>query len=122
MTTHTAPADPPTAGAVDRANWRMDPPPPSDLLDLLHGAWPGALVAMLLLGLLLAFGSVVSDGVRRGEQLRQLAGSTSSRCDAQDSQTLALHCAVGDKPDQLRNSRMPVITGAANTRLLVQQR
>lgn len=64
------------AYSTDRGPWRMDPPPPGDLHDLLAGAWPGALVAlvaMLLLGLLLAFGSVVSDGVRRGDRLRSQA-------------------------------------------------
>ena len=92
MTTPTAQADLQTVRAVDRADWRMDPPPPGDLLDLLHGAWPGALVAMLLLALLLGFGSVVSDGVRRGEQLRHQMASADWRCDAVGPHPTSLSC------------------------------
>lgn len=92
MSTRTAHAHLPSAKATDRSPWRMDPPPPTGLLDLLLGAWPGALVALALLGLLLAFGSVVSDGVRRGEQLRNQMASADWRCDAVGPHPTSLSC------------------------------
>lgn len=92
MITRIAQADLQTHQAADRSPWRMDPPPPTGLHDLLRGAWPGALVAMVLLGLLLAFGSVVRDGVRRSEQLRSQMAGADWRCDAVDPSASSLSC------------------------------
>lgn len=115
MFTHTAHADPQTAQAVDRSLWRMDPPSPNGLQDLLLGAWPGALVVIVLLGLLLAFGSVVRDGVRRSEQLRGEMAGTAWRCDAQAPQSQSVQCTIGNAPARARNAQIPAATEVTAT-------
>ena len=119
MITRTAHANPQTAQAVDRSLWRMDPPSPNGLQDLLLGVWPGALVAMLLLGLLLAFGSVVRDGVRRGEQLRGQMTGAAWRCDAQTTQSQSLRCTVGDAPAGAPGAQMPAATEITTSGTLI---
>ena len=117
MITRTAHADPYTAQAVDRTLWRMDPPSPNGLRDLLLGALPGALVAMVLLGLLLAFGSVVRDGVRRGEQLRGQMTGAAWRCDTltTQNQSQSVPCTVGDAPAGAPRAQMPAATEITTT-------
>lgn len=113
MNTRTSPAKLLNAQAIDRSPWRMDPPPPTGLPDLLLGAWPGAVVAMALLGLLLAFGSVVSDGVRRGEQLRSQMASADWRCDAVGPQPTSLSCTRPGPSARLHSAESsPVLTQA----------
>lgn len=104
MIAPNAHADPQSTLRTDHGPWRMDPPPPTGPQDLLLSAWPGALVALLLLGLLLAFGSVVRDGVRRGEQLRSQAASADWRCDALGPQAAPLSCTRPAPSARLRSA------------------
>ena len=115
MNTRTAHADLKAHQAAKHSLWRMDPPPPNGLQDLLLGAWPGALVAMVLLGLLLAFGSVVRDGVRRGEQLRSQMAGADWRCDAVGPQASSLSCTRLTPSARVRNaeSTLPLIQANA---------
>ena len=121
MITRTAHADLHAAAPAHCSPWRMDPPAPTGLQDLLLSAWPGALVAMVLLGLVLAFANVVRDGVRRGEQLRSQTSSAAAHCDAQAAPTLALQCADSDAPAGKRSTRMPMPTALVATRTLALQ-
>ena len=116
-TTHAAPQ----SAQADRSPWRMDPPAPNGLQDLLLGAWPGALVGLVLLGLLLAFGNVVRDGVRRGDQLRSQLTSTSWRCEAQAPQSQTVQCADSNAPARSRSDQTPAATQVAATRTLIRQ-
>lgn len=117
-TTHAAPQ---SAQAADRSPWRMDPPAPNGLQDLLLGAWPGALVGLVLLGLLLAFGNVVRDGVRRGDQLRSQMTSTSWRCEAQAPQSQTVQCADSNAPASSGSEQTSAATQVASTRTLIRQ-
>ena len=122
MITRTAHLDSKTAQAADRASWRMDPPPPKGLDDLLQGALPGAVVALLLLVLLLAFSSVVRDGVRRGEQLRNQPAQVTGPCDALLAQSQALGCTDSVKPAPQRRAQRPAASETAVAGLLTLQR
>ena len=113
MVTRTAHANLPGTQPANRSTWRMDPPPPTGLQDLLLGAWPGAMVAMVLLGLLLAFGSVVRDGVDRGEQLRSQMTSPAWHCEAQTPASRAVQCAD--------SAQRPAATEVTATRTLARQ-
>ena len=117
-TTHAAPQ---SAQTADRSPWRMDPPAPNGLQDLLLGAWPGALVGLVLVGLLLAFGNVVRDGVRRGDQLRSQMTSASWRCEAQALQPQTLQCADGNAPALARSEQTPADTQVGATGALIRQ-
>lgn len=114
MNTRTAHANPHSTQVTDRALWRIDPPPPTGLQDLLLGAWPGALVAMVLLGLLLAFASVVRDGVRRGEQLRTQMAGAEWRCDAVGPQASSMSCTRLDPSARVRNAESTLALSQAN--------
>ena len=116
--THAAPQ---SAQAADRSPWRMDPPAPNGLQDLLLGAWPGALVGLVLLGLLLAFGNVVRDGVRRGDQLRSQMTSASWRCEAQAPQSLTVQCADSKAPALARSEQTSADTQVGATPALIRQ-
>ena len=121
MTPHIAHIDPQTTLLTNRSSRRMDPPPPKGLDDLLLGALPGAVVALLLLALLLFFSSVVSDGVRRGEQLRNQLVQVSGQCDAESAHLQALDCTYSDKPAPQRSAQPPVTSETAVAGLLRQQ-
>ena len=122
MNTRTAHANPHSTQVVDRAAWRIDPPPPTGLQDLLLGAWPGALVVMVLLGLLLAFASVVRDGVRRGEQLRSQVAGADWRCDAVGPQASSLTCTRLEPSARVRNAEStPAMTQANVPTLSIRQ-
>ena len=121
MTTRNAHVDPKSAMPAGRSPWRIDPPAPTGLQDLMVGAWPGALVAMVLLGLLLAFGSVVRDGVRRGDQLRSQLSSAVWQCDALAPQTQAVACADIDALARSGSAQMPVAAEVTATRTLIRQ-
>ena len=114
MITRTAQTDLQPHQAADRSPWRMDPPPPTGLQDLLLGAWPGALVAMVLLGLLLAFSSVVRDGVRRGEQLRSQMAAADWRCDAVGPQASSLSCTRLGPSARVRNAESTLVMNQAS--------
>lgn len=122
MITRTAHLDSKTAHAADRASWRMDPPPPKGLDDLLQGALPGAVVALLLLVLLLAFSSVVRDGVRRGEQFRNQPAQVTGPCDGLLAQSQALGCTDRVKPAPQRRTQRPAASETAVAGLLTLQR
>lgn len=105
--------------STDRGPWRMDPPPPGDLQDLLAGAWPGALVALLLLGLLLAFGSVVRDGVRRGEQLRSQMAVAGVRCESGANPGQATGCVDTPIPLARQQRSSPLLALPQTTATLL---
>lgn len=105
--------------STDRGPWRMDPPPPNDLQDLLVGVWPGVLVALLLLGLLLAFGSVVRDGVRRGEQLRSQMAVAGERCDGGASPGQPTGCVDLANPQARQQRGSPLAAQPQTTATLL---
>jgi hypothetical protein len=79
--------------------------------------WPGALAALLILGLLLGFHQVVRDAVRQGEALRMTAASRAEavwRCNTLTRTRLRVDClARVDTPPPTRAESAPPPNTAA---------